>query len=203
MSTDIAFSELRYPTIATAALEEATERARIRGHAAGYAEGLRAAEADAAAVAAHARVEREALREDAVTALTAAVDALGTATRHFAASSAPVLAAADDALLSAAIELAESILGIELADGEISARAAITRALSRIDEESITAVRLSPVDLAVIGAHGITVPEVRLVADPTLSPGDAVLELEDGRLDARIGSALARARARAELGGAR
>ena len=86
MSVDIAFSELRYPTIATAGLEEETERARIRGHAAGYAEGLRSAEAEAAADAARARVEREALREDAVTALTAAVDALGTATRRFAAS---------------------------------------------------------------------------------------------------------------------
>jgi flagellar assembly protein FliH len=201
MSVDVAFSELRYPTIATAGLEEETERARIRGHAAGYAEGLRSAEAGAAADAARARVEREALREDAVTALTAAVDALGTATRRFAASSAPVLAAADDALLAAAIELAESIIGIELANGETSARAAIARALSSAAEETITTVRLSPVDLAVIGAHGITVPEVRLVADPTLSPGDAVVELEDGRLEARVASSLARARA--EIGGAR
>jgi flagellar assembly protein FliH len=201
MSVDVAFSELRYPTIATAGLEEETERARIRGHAAGYAEGLRVAEAGAAADAARARVEREALREDAVTALTAAVDALGTATRRFAASSAPVLAAADDALLAAAIELAESIIGIELANGETSARAAIARALSSAAEETITTVRLSPVDLAVIGAHGITVPEVRLVADPTLSPGDAVVELEDGRLEARVASSLARARA--EIGGAR
>jgi flagellar assembly protein FliH len=201
MSVDVAFSELRYPTIATAGLEEETERARIRGHAAGYAEGLRVAEAGAAADAARARVEREALREDAVTALTAAVDALGTATRRFAASSAPVLAAADDALRAAAIELAESIIGIELANGETSARAAIARALSSAAEETITTVRLSPVDLAVIGAHGITVPEVRLVADPTLSPGDAVVELEDGRLEARVASSLARARA--EIGGAR
>lgn len=201
MSVDIAFSELRYPTIATAGLEEETERARIRGHAAGYAEGLRSAEAEAAADAARARVEREALREDAVTALTAAVDALGTASRRFDASSAPVLAAADDALLSTAIELAEAIIGIELANGETSARAAIARAFSTIEEDAITAVRLSPVDLAVIGAHGIVVPEVRLVSDPTLSPGDAVVELADGRIDARIGSALARVRA--EIGGTR
>jgi len=201
MSVDIAFSELRYPTIATAGLEEETERARIRGHAAGYAEGLRSAEAEAAADAARARVEREALREDAVTALTAAVDALGTATRRFAASSAPVHAAADDALVAAALELAESLRGGELQNGDTSARAAIARAIASVDEESITAVRLSPVDLAVIGAHGILVPEVRLVADPTLSPGDAVVELADGRIDARIGSALARARA--EIGGTR
>lgn len=201
MSVDIAFSELRYPTIATAGLEEETERARIRGHAAGYAEGLRSAEADAAADAARARLERDALREDAVTALTAAVDALGAATRRFDASSAPVLASADDALLAAAIELAEAILGIELQNSDTSARAAITRALSSVDEESITAIRLSPVDLAVIGAHGILVPDVRLVSDPTLSPGDAVVEIAEGRIDARIGSALARVRA--EIGGTR
>ena len=201
MSVDIAFSELHYPTIATAGLDGEIERARIRGHAAGYAAGLRAAELDATAEAARARVERDALREDAVTALTAAVGALGAASRRFDASSAPVLAAADDALLAAAMELAESIVCVELGDARTAARVAIARALSSIDEESITAVRLNPVDLAVIGAHGIPVPELRLVADPTLSPGDAVVEIPDGRIDARIGSALARARA--EIGAPR
>ena len=35
--------------------------------------------------------------------------------------------------------------------------------------------------------------EVRLVADPTLSPGDAIGELPNGWLDARIHQALERA----------
>jgi len=201
MSTDIAFSELRYPTIATAGLEEETARAKIRGHAAGFAEGLRAAEALAAVDAAQTRIERDALRKDAATALAAAVGALRAAAQRFDASSVSVLDEADDALLAAAVELAELIIGHELDDESCSARAAIARVLSSADEASITAVRLSPADLAVINAHGIAAPELRFVADTTLSPGDAVVEMAEGRIDARIGSALERARA--ELAAAR
>lgn len=194
MSTDIAFSEHHYPTIATAGLEEETELARVRGHAAGYAEGLRAAEAQTAVDAARLRLEREAMNRDAVTALTAAVGALRAAAQRFDASSAPVLDAADDALLSAAIELAEAIVAHELDDAHSSARAAIARALSTIDAGSINAVRLSPVDLAVIAAHEVSAPDLRFIADPSLSPGDAVVEIAEGRIDARIGAALDRAR---------
>lgn len=195
MSTDNAFSEVHYPIIATAQLEEETARAKIRGHAAGFAEGLRAAEALAAVDAAQMRIERDALHEDAVTALTAAVDALRAAAQRFDASSVPVLLEADDALLAAAVELAELIIGHELDDESRSARTAIARAFSNVDEASITAVRFSPIDLAVINAHGIATPELRFVADAALSPGDAVVEMAEGRIDARIGSALDRARA--------
>ena len=199
MSTDLAFSELRYPTITTAGLEEETERARIRGHAAGYAAGLRAAEADSAADTARARAERAALREDAIAALTAALGALEGAARQLGARQAPVLAEADESLTAAAIELAESIIGHELQPGEASARAALDRALACVEPEAILAVRLSPVDLAVLDAHEISAPELRFVADPTLAPGDAVVEVASGRIDARIRASLDRARA--ELGG--
>ena len=195
MSTDTAFSELRYPTIPTAGLEEETDRARVRGYAAGYADGLRAAEAEAEAAGARARVEREAMHAGAATALNGAVDALRTASRQFEAAAAPVLEDADEALLAAAIELASAIIERELDDTTSSARTAVARALASADHESITAVRVSPVDLAVFGAYGVTVPELRFISDPTLSPGDAVVEIADGRIDARIGSALERARA--------
>ncbi len=55
----------------------------------------------------------------------------------------------------------------------------------------------------VAGLRGAGAPDgVRFVADRTLNPGDAVGELPDGWLDARITTALDRARA-ALLGGAR
>jgi flagellar assembly protein FliH len=200
MSTDFAFSELRYPTITSAGLEEETERARVRGHAAGYAAGLRAAEADSAADTARARAERAALREDAIAALTAALGALEGAARQLGALQAPVLAEADAALAAAAIELAESIIGRELASAESSARTALARALACVDAEAITGVRLSPVDLAVLQAHDLASPELRFIADPELLPGDAVVEVASGRIDARIRSALDRARA--EIGDA-
>ena len=202
MSTDTLFSELHYPSLTTtpAAGEEA-ERARVRGHAAGYAAGLRAAEAQAAVVAEHSRIEREALRGDAAAALQSALAALETAAAHAAALDSLVLADADAALAAAALELAEAILEHELADGESSARAAIARALSAADPESTLAVRLSPVDLAVVTANGLAPSTLRLVADSTLERGDAVVDVADGRVDARISSALKRARA--EIGAVR
>jgi flagellar assembly protein FliH len=202
MSTDTLFSELSYPSlVTTAAIDGETERARVRGHAAGYAAGLRAAEAQAVIIAEHARTEREALRGDAATALESALAALETAAARAAALDALVLSDADQSLAAAAIELAEAILERELADGGSSARVAIARALSSASTDSVLAVRLSPVDLAVVSASGLAPSTVTLVADSTLERGDAIVDVAEGRVDARISSSLQRARA--EIGAIR
>jgi flagellar assembly protein FliH len=195
MSIDTAFSELSYPTLFSAAAEEENERARVRGHSAGYAAGLRAAEAEVARIAEHARDEREALRADGATALASALAALEAATSHVSEIASLVLAESDAALAAAAIELAESILGHELADGEASARVALSRALATVDPATVLDIRVSPVDLAVLSANDIESSGVRIVADPDLARGDAVVDVPEGRVDARISSALDRARA--------
>lgn len=162
---------------------------------------MRAAEAEVARVAAHAHNEREALRADAAIALASAQAALEAATSRVSELASLVLAESDAALVAAAIELAESILGRELSDGETSARVALTRAFSTIDQDAVLDVRLSPVDLAVLAANGIESTTVRMIADPSLARGDAVVDVPEGRIDARISSALDRARA--EIGIAR
>ena len=72
-------------------------------------------------------------------------------------------------------------------------------------------IRLNPEDLALLRASGpgvsgpgasalgagagtTTLDDIRAVADPSLAPGDAIGGLPDGWLDARIRSALDRAR---------
>ena len=55
-------------------------------------------------------------------------------------------------------------------------------------------MRLNPDDVAALRTAGFAVDDVRLVADPALSRGDAIGELPGGWLDARIPEALARAR---------
>jgi flagellar assembly protein FliH len=98
---------------------------------------------------------------------------------------------------AAALELATVVLGCELADGERSARAALARVLDDPQVPGVHTVRLSQRDLDALRAAG-GVPDVaglELVADPTLAPGDAVGRHPDGYLDARITTALARARA--------
>ena len=108
-----------------------------------------------------------------------------------------MLADASAALHAAALELAAAVLGSELADGERSARAALARVLQHPELPGIQVVRLHPRDLDALRAVG-GVPEVvgvELVADASLAPGDAIGEHPDGYLDARIGTALDRARA--------
>jgi flagellar assembly protein FliH len=196
MSTDTGFAELTYPSLVTsAAVDAETERARVRGHAAGYAAGLRAAEAKAAIVAEQSRAEREALRGDAATALRSALSALEAAAVRVAEVDALVLADSDSSLAAAAIELAEAILGHELAEGDRSARTALARALQAVDPAVILAVHLSPVDLAVVTAAGLAPAGLDLVSDVSLERGDAIVEVPEGRVDARISSALDRARA--------
>jgi flagellar assembly protein FliH len=168
----------------------------VRGHAAGYAAGLRRAAADVAAreerrAAEHAAAVRteQARTDRALAVLDAAARALATRTT-------PVLAEVDAQLVAAALVLAEAVVGSELSDAPRAARAALTRALSGPDASDVVEVRLHPRDLALVAdvTDGAGAPTVTLVADPSLVPGDAVAVYPDGELDARVGTALERAR---------
>lgn len=171
---------------------EADPQAHAAGWSAGYAAGARAAAADADAArralrAEHERAERERATQhaDALAGLQRAADALR-------AQRAPVLADVLDTLQAAALELAVALLGTELSDASAAARAALARVLAADDLPDALTVRLHPRDVA-----ALDLPEdvdVRVVADPTLAPGDAVAEHADGYLDARLSAAVDRAR---------
>ncbi|MCW4385733.1 FliH/SctL family protein [Salinibacterium sp. SYSU T00001] len=193
MSTEAAFSPLHFPALgSTPGLVE--EQARTRGYASGYAAGMRAAEQTlrterAAAAAEHARLMDEGrARIDSLAALlTAAVDAVG-------ARVAPVLEEAQKQLAAASVDLAETIIGVELADGPTSARAVVERALRDVDPAVVLSVRVHPETLAALDEAAL-VDGLNYSADPGLAPGDAIVDFPDGYLDARIGAAVARARA--------
>jgi flagellar assembly protein FliH len=166
----------------------------VHGHSSGYAAGLRAAETEYRKKVEQletgfaARAERQrAEAEHVLGVLHSAVQAL-----H--ARYAPVLSAAEDVLAAAAIELAEAVLGQELSDGETSARSALARALAGAPAEEIITVRMNPADLAVLAGTDISTAGATLTADPDLAPGDAIAVLPDGFLDARLSTALARAK---------
>ena len=172
----------------------ATEQARSAGWAAGWAAGTRAA-ADAA------RAEREAFAAEHAAAeaardaqVQAALAVLRRAADAAAARVVPVLDDAVAALDEGAVLLAQAVLGAELADGADRARAALARALSLPLDAGLHSVRLHPADLAALRGVDAAIPaDVRLVPDASLRPGDAVSELADGFLDARISTAVDRA----------
>ncbi|WP_193311470.1 FliH/SctL family protein [Georgenia satyanarayanai] len=170
------------------------------GYTAGWSAGARAAAQDAEEQRRRAAEELADLAQQAATAAQEALGVLAQAAEAARRRSAPVLSEAQDALTRAAVDLAETVLGAELRDGEASAQSALRRALS-VRDEGLVRVRLNPEDLAHVTATLSSLPGelhvpagVELVADHDLGRGDAVSELEEGYLDARVGAALSRVR---------
>ncbi|MFC8923856.1 FliH/SctL family protein [Cellulosimicrobium sp. NPDC057127] len=192
MSTDTRFVPQAVPVLPSARLQEVEASASARGYAAGYAAGARAAQQDAARARAeleaeHARrvAEQAARTERALAVLREAARALGERT-------VPVVAEAQDATVRGALDLAESIVGFQLADRSRAAQAALERVTASA-EGAVVAVRLHPDDVDLLAETGVA--DALLVPDPALRRGDAVADLEHGFLDARVRTAVERARA--------
>ncbi|MBN9239745.1 MAG: hypothetical protein BGO97_08600 [Micrococcales bacterium 70-64] len=193
MSPEPAFAPLSFPALPGQADSAAVERESIRGHAAGYAAGRRQADAEIAELRESLRAEAAHVRSAARAEIQAALDALDRAAAEFRSRQIPALLSVDASIAAAALELAETIVGRELATGEGSARAALERAsLEPIPAGST--VRLNPQDIAVIVADGAPSAGLELVPDFSLERGDAVVDLAHGTLDARVSASLQRAR---------
>ncbi|PCN47608.1 hypothetical protein Csp2054_10840 [Curtobacterium sp. 'Ferrero'] len=193
-----------HDTTASGATATAAAAAEVRGHATGYAAGLRAAQAETDAL--HARLRAE--HDQRLASLTAdtvrRVAVLDAATNALLSQLVPVLRDAEASLAAAAVDLAEAVVGHVIrasrpVDGDAleerpgpGAEATVLRALASVDASVALAVRVSVDDAARVAGLATAVP---IVADPALSDGDAVVDLPDGLLDARIGAALDRARA--------
>ncbi|PRB16043.1 FliH/SctL family protein [Microbacterium sp. MYb62] len=193
MSTD-PFSPVLFPRLDGRDGGAEHARARMRGYADGHAEGFRAglAEAEAAHRAAdEARTAREDAQareiENAISTLRAAARSLGDRERE-------LTSAAQEQVLRCAIELAELIVVGELSDAGASASVAARRALADAGPDEIREVRLHPDDLRTLEGSTGELASVALIPDDTLDRGDAVAILAHGHIDARIGSALDRAR---------
>ena len=191
LSTE-SYTRVSFPVLR--AEEPATDRGFTQGHAAGYAAGMRSAAEE------QRRLQEQLLAEHAETldaghaAVARAVTVLEAAASAAQRRQEVALAEMEDVLAASALKLAEAILGYELANGERSARAALDRAL-KYSDGTMTTVRLHPGDLAALEASGVVLPSgVELKADASLNPGDAVAEYPQGWIDARLGSALDRAR---------
>ena len=178
-----------------AATEAARDRGYVQGHAAGYAAGLRAAAAEQELRAQAMHAEHDAVLTAARKDADGALRILHAAAAAFQQCFELVLQDGEEVLAESALELAEAVLAYELHDGERTARAALRRALGGRKSGPPAAVRLHPADLAALQVTGVAAEAaLELVPDPSLSQGDAVAQYPDGWLDARLGTALARAR---------
>jgi flagellar assembly protein FliH len=195
MSRDADFEALTFPALRHPNQDAMDARTRVQGHAAGYASGLRSAAKEAQLRVIELNGETAALLNERNTQLDAALAALETAARDLHTRAIPTIEQVQDVLVSSALELAEAILGYELNDAPTSARAALARVIGHADPRTLLTVRMNSHDIAELDAAGRQASSVEIVADDTIARGDAVGDFADGYLDARIQTALARARA--------
>lgn len=189
---------ITYPAVATpeqAQLRaDAMQRGHQRGHTLGYAAGLQRAREEAALRRAGMDAEHGALLARLTADTNAEIAALVAAGAALAARTKPVLDEAEQTLFACALSLAEAVLGRELGDGSASAQAILARVLARQDETGAPLVRVNPQDLDAIRAESLAASGLKTVADPAMARGEAVAEYPEGFLDARISTALDRAR---------
>ncbi|WP_160141000.1 MULTISPECIES: FliH/SctL family protein [Cryobacterium] len=186
---------MSFPNLRDVNRDRVDEQSRARGHAAGYAEGLRAAAQAVDARMARLDAEHAAVVLRGQAEIDRAIVLLGAAAAALDERTVPVLREAEATLVATALELAEAILGHELSDAGNSSRFALGRALDHAADDTPHTVRMNPEDLDVIDRATRERAGVRFTADPSLVRGDAITEFADGFLDARISTALERAKA--------
>ncbi|GAA3672911.1 hypothetical protein GCM10023081_09090 [Arthrobacter ginkgonis] len=191
-----AYRPLEIPVLGTERIDAGFERARVRGHAAGYAAGAAVAAAGLATARAELEAQAARIREAEQVRAASAVRALEAAAAGLNDRMVDHLGQLTGVLAEAALDLAADLLGSNVSGPDLlgdRARSALDRALAVPTDPPVHTVRLHPEDLAALA--GQEAAGVVLVADPALARGDAVAEYDGGWIDARLGAALARARA--------
>jgi flagellar assembly protein FliH len=155
------------------------------GYEDGFADGQARAEVEASRVR-----DLEARRFEA--ALTALGQAVGRAQEEDLQRRGELQATASQLVFA----LLEELLGREIALAVNPGRDAITRALSLDQGTEPATVRLNPKDLATLGdVKDIDVGrELSVVADASVEPGDALIEIGRVVLDGQLRTALERVR---------
>lgn len=174
--------------------ESTRTAARSQGYIVGWAEGRREAATEAAAVAAEAeelRCVAEARRE---AEHRAAVDALVRAAATLQHTLADVSAHVEDQALLLARELTETLVMHELRLSPDLGEDVVRRALSVLPAGLPVTLRLHPSVLGSPAVAELAEQGVRVVADASLQPGDAVVEADEHVVDLCVESALARLR---------
>ena len=159
----------------------------------GYQDGYRAGFESGLFDAAEAIDARELQRSAAVANL---VDELAAAADRLAADHAQVISTIEARIAHLAYDLAEMLVGHELASSNNLGRDGLARALQFAPETGHVHARLHPDDLEVLGEVTDVLGRrtLTLTADASLHPGDCVVDIDATRIDARIAPAFDRIR---------
>jgi flagellar assembly protein FliH len=188
---------LRLGDVYAEELARLREHAHAEGYAAGHAEGVAAA---AGALAEAEQAGRARLADSQARwerRLVSATAALGAAAAQLEQTSAPVAEELRDQVLDAVLVLVEDLLGRELATLDSAGVDALRRVMTLLPADAPGVVRLHPDDLAEVPAEALAAlpASVTVVGDLSVERAGAVAESGVQRVDAQLGSALARVRA--------
>lgn len=201
-ATAASFStDLRTPVaVDSKAVEQAREAARTAGYAAGWAQGQQAAAVAAQAARDQAAAAERAFAERRAAALDASLAALAAAAGQVHAHEVSTTEQVEDLIVAMAVELAEAILGRELAEESTRGGDALRRAMRVVPSTGPVTVRLHPDDNLTLtgsttgGDYNYEGRPVILRPDAGLRPGDALAEIGSTTVDATIATAMSRAR---------
>jgi flagellar assembly protein FliH len=168
--------------------------ARAQGFAAGWSDGLRAAQARSTATRDEQAVAFEQHRRRALDELESAAAALATAVERCGEATRQLHAELADRAVDLALEIAATVLDREVALASDPAADAVRRALTVLADDVPFVVRLHPEDRAVLDPAVLAGLPATVVADAAVGRGDAVVETEDGFVDADLAGALDRVR---------
>lgn len=177
--------------------------------AAGY-ESIRAAEREAEAILLSARelaqqIEQEAHREGLAKGRAEALDEmrrrleplealLREACRRVASAHQAVMTNVEGELIDLALAVAERVLRSELRTRREAVVPVIRAALEAAGSRKIMGIRVSPGEYELLAEHRDefvgSLESARLIADPAISDGGCVVEIEAGLIDARLESQL-------------
>ena len=170
------------PARALVVSPELVEMARQEGYAAGYDEGQQAGYRDGIAGA-----------QRHTELLAGLVQRLSDAADNLMAREATAREHIEDQVVDVAFVIAQALIGHELEQPDTRGRAAIARALAIAPEQGLVVARLNPADLAAIDPTQLSLGRaIELVADPSVMPGDCIVDVGACRVDANIQAAIAR-----------
>ncbi|MCR1786368.1 flagellar assembly protein FliH [Nocardioides carbamazepini] len=172
---------------------QARDAARAQGYAVGWAEGRRAAAAQAAeeesrraAADAAAQARREAEHR-------AALDALGRAAEQVRGLLDDLARAVEDQATDLAWSLTTTLIGTQVA--RLGPQDVVARVLQVLPPAPVGRVRLHPATAGSTAAQELVARGLEVVPDPALGSADALVEGVDGSVvDLRIREAMARVR---------
>jgi flagellar assembly protein FliH len=174
--------------------ERSHQAARAQGFAAGWAEGQRASLTRSSAAAEQQLLELQEGTRRAVARQESAASALAEAARRCDETARALQTELTDRAVDLALEIAAAVLGREVTLAVDPGADAVRRAVAGVPVDVPLVVRLNPEDLAALDQAVLAGRPATLVADPRVSRGDAVVETENGWVDADIAGSLARVR---------